>query len=109
MDVLLLLGCNGLTDKNGFLYCHSTVNSIVDLSSVPAKKNEKIVAFLEKACDLFDGPCYDYNKCINIINFLYRQFEVINEDTLHKVQSYIRMHRACGIYIMLILKEDYNV
>lgn len=109
MDVLLLLGCNGLTDEKGFLYCHSTVNNIVDLSSMPTKKSERIITFLDKACDLFDGPCYDYNKCINIINFLYRQFEAINEDTLHKIQSYIRMHRACGIYVMLILKEDYNV
>ena len=109
MDALLLLGCNGLVDGEGYLYCHSTVNEIVDLSSMPRAKKERVVNFLDKACDLFEAPCYDYNKCINTINFLYRQFDAISEDRLHKIQSYIRMHRACGIYIMLILKEDYNV
>lgn len=107
MDAVILLGCNGHVGDGGFVYCRSTVNPIVDLSRVPADIRNKLENFLDKACGLFDENCFDYNKCINIINFLYRQFGIIDEDTLHKIQAYLRMHKKCGIYLMLMLKEDF--
>ncbi len=107
MDAYLLLGCNGNVDKDGFRYCNGICNPIADLSKLGDKK-DSVIGFLDRACDLFDAPCYDYNKCINTINFLYRQFGIIDEDGLHKIQAFLRMHRACGVYIMLILKEDYD-
>jgi hypothetical protein len=109
MDAYILLGCNGLTDASGFTYCDGIVNPILDLSKVPFESRDKLEAFLDNACGLFDAACYDYNKCINIVNFLYRQFSIIDEDMLHKIQAFLKMHRRCGLYIMLILKEDFDV
>jgi hypothetical protein len=109
MDAFILLGCNGLTDAERFMYCNAMVNPIVDLSKVPAESREKLEDFLDNACGLFDSACYDYNKCINIVNFLYRQFSIIDEDMLHKIQGFLKMHRRCGLYIILMLKEDYHV
>ena len=106
MDAYILLGCNGLADAENFMYCNALVNPVVDLSEVPAEAAEKLESFLDNACGLFDSACYDYNKCINIINFLYRQFSIIDEDGLHKVQAFIRMHKMCGLYVMLTSKED---
>lgn len=108
LNTYLLLGCNGFKDSNSFVYCNSVVNSIVDLSNINSEDKEKVFNFLENACGLFDAPCYDYNKCVNIINFLYRQFSIIDEDGLHKVQAFLRMHKMCGLYVMLTPKEDYD-
>lgn len=107
MNIMIILGCNGFTDENGFVYCNSVVNPIINLSKVGGREREKIITFLEKACGLFDAPCFDYNKSINIINLLYRQFGIIEEEKLHKIQAFIRMHKSCGIYLMLMLEEDY--
>tara|TARA_B100000700_G_C14950838_1_gene811568 strand:- start:834 stop:1211 length:378 start_codon:yes stop_codon:yes gene_type:complete len=107
MDAFVLLGCNGFVDDNRFTYCNSIVNPIVDLSKVPQGSRKKLETFLDNACGLFDSACYDYNKCINIVNFLYRQFGIIDEDMLHRIQGFLKMHKKCGIYIMIMLKEDF--
>ena len=107
MNAYLILGCNGYTDVDRFVYCESTSNALVDLSKIDKSTRERLFGFLENACGLFDSPCYDYNKCVNIINLLYKQFSIIDEDMLHKVQAFLRMHKRCGLYVMLILKEDY--
>lgn len=109
MNAFILLGCNGLVGEDRFVYCNSVVNPVVDLSKVPSDSKLKLENFLDKACGLFDSACTDYNKCINIVNFLYRQFSIIDEDTLHKIQSFLKMHKKCGIYIMIMLKEDFDV
>jgi hypothetical protein len=109
MDAFILLGCNGLTDAERFMYCNAVVNPIVDLSKVPTDSAEKLEAFLDNACGLFESACYDYNKCINIVNFLYRQFSIIDEDMLHRIQGFLRMHKRCGLYIMLVPKEKDHV
>lgn len=107
MDIMIILGCNGLVDENNFVYCNSAANPIIDLSKIGLSKREKVIAFLERACGLFDGPCFDHNKSINIINLLYRQFGIIEEEKLHMIQAFIKMHKSCGIYVMLMLEEDY--
>ena len=53
MDAFILLGCNGLTDEERFMYCDAIVNPIVDLSKVPPESREKLESFLDKACGLF--------------------------------------------------------
>ena len=108
MKAYLILGCNGNSDKAGFIYCKSANNPILDLSKISKDIYDKLLDFLDNTCGLFDRPCFDYNKTVNIINFLYKNFGIISEENLHKIQSYIKMHKTCGLYIMLILKEDYN-
>ena len=107
MEAVILMGCNGHTDEDGFVYCNSSVNPIVDLSKVHFSSREKLINFLDNACGLFDSACYVYNKCINIVNFLYRQFSIIDEAMLIKIQAFLKMHKRCGKYIMLMLKEDF--
>jgi hypothetical protein len=108
MNVLILFGCNGHVEESGFICCNSIVNPILDLSKVEKGTREKVLHFLENACGLFDAPCNDYNKCVNIINFLYRQFGIIDEERLHEIQAFLKMHKRCGIYIIMS-KEDSNV
>ena len=108
MNAYLLLGCHGFTDSEDFTYCNSVVNPIVDLSKIRIETKEKAVSFLDNACGLLDAACFDYNKCVNIINLLYRQFSIIDEDMLHRIQAFLKTHKRCGVYVMLILKEDYN-
>lgn len=109
MNAYILLGCNGHVDSERFTYCTSCINPIVDLSRLDSSRRVRLDSFLDNACGLYDSTCYDYNKCVNIVNFLYRQFGIIDEDMLHRIQGFLKMHKKCGIYIMLMLKEDYNV
>lgn len=108
MDILLLLGCHGLGDKDGYVYCRGVANPVINLSYLGGKEKEKVIQFFDDACGLFDAPCNDYNKCINIINFLYKKFSIIEEEKLHKIQSFIRMHKTCGIYMMLIPGDEFD-
>ena len=109
MQAYIILGCNGHVDLDGFLYCNAISNPIVDLSKVKKEDKDRLVSFLENACALFDEVCHDYNKCVNIITYLYKNFNVINEDKLKKIQAFLRMHKICGVYMLLVMKEDYNV
>jgi len=108
LNAYLILGCNRHTDNEGFNYSESVSNPIVDLHKVDKEIRENVTTFLDDACGLFDAPIFNYNKCINTINFLYRHFGIISEEGLAKIQSFIRMHRRGGIFLILILKEDYN-
>ena len=108
MDAYLILGCNGNTDPDGFLYCSGTDNVILDLSRPDLIGDEKLLDFLDETCRLFDSPEYNYNACINIITMLYRDYECFDEGFLHKLQFYFKNHRACGVYIILMTKEDYD-
>ena len=108
MDAYIIFGCNGYADSFEFILCNGMVNPIVDLSRVPRERVGKLEVFLDNACGLFDAPCVDYNKCINIVNFLYRQFGIITEDMLYNIQAFLKMHKKCGVYIMILLKEDFH-
>ena len=108
MNAYLILGCNSHTDTEGFRYSEGLSNPIVDLSRLGKDKSKEVLDFLDNACGLFDAPMFNYNKCINTMSFLHKTFGIINENTLHKIQIFIRMHKRGGIYLMLILKEDYN-
>jgi len=109
MDAIILFGCNGHVEDSGFICCNSIVNPIVSLSKIKRETQDKLIPFLENACGLFDAPCNDRSKCVNIINFLYRQFGIISEERLCEIQAFLKMHKRCGVYIMLMLEEDFNV
>ena len=109
MQAYIVLGCNGHVDLDGFLYCDSVNNPIVDLSRIKKEERERLDKFLDSACSLYDEVCHDYNKCINIITYLYKNFNIISEDKLKKIQAFLRMHKICGVYMLIVLKEDYNV
>ncbi len=105
MDILLIMGCNGFSSTGGFHYCHSVNNPILNVSK--QEELDKILQFLDKTCELFDRPCADYNKCMNIVSMLFRDFKVIPQETLHNIQAFSRQHKTCGIYLALVLSEDY--
>ncbi len=112
MKAYLILGCNGHKERagteHGFLYCLSARNPILDLSSVPIAKKDKLIEFLDTSCGLFDFIQHDKNKISNIISFLYRKYSVMDDEALHRVQAFMHMHKRCGLYLTLITKEDYE-
>jgi hypothetical protein len=104
IDAYLILGCNGHTDNDGFVHCNCVSNIILDIS----ESSDKVEKFLDNACGLFDGPIFDYNKCTNAVSMLYKDYGEIKPAMLFKIQSFFRLHKTCGIYLVLILKEDYH-
>lgn len=107
LSLYLVLGCNGSREEQ-FTYCHTTENILLDLATLSDSDYNIVVDFLDDACELFDGPIGDQNKVANIISILYRTFKVINDITLYKTQRYLKMHRDCGMYLVLLLQEDYD-
>lgn len=98
----LYLGCNGNADKDGFVYCSSNNNLLLDISSLPEDKVNKVMDFLDKAAGLFSGPIENHNKAFNVINFLHRDFGIFKGDQVLKIQKYFQIHKECGIYLVLI-------
>ncbi len=108
MDVYLILGCNGHTDKEGFSFCRGIENIIADFSIIRNDNKQEIINFLDNGCDLFEVMMTDHNKCVNCITLLYRKYNIITQNDLYKIQLFIKNHRLCGIYLILVLKEDYE-
>lgn len=107
MKAYLILGCNGFLDQGGMIQCHSVSNPILDLEKIDEDKYDKVLLFLEKTCKLFDKPCIEYSTVGNIINILYKNYSAIDEKIIPSIQNFLKMHKICGIYLTLILKEDY--
>ena len=108
LEAYLVLGCGGFETESGFLVCPSVSNPMIDLSLLPDDKYNKTMLFLDKACGLFDRPIYDYNKLSNVLNMLYKTYQVIDPKILNEIQRFIKMHKDCGIFLILLLKEDFD-
>lgn len=67
-----------------------------------------MVDFFDNACGLFDFPVTEHNKCTNILNVIYKNKKVIDSEMLEKIQYYLNMHKKCGSYLTLMLREDYD-
>lgn len=106
IDACLVLGCNGHTDKDGFVYCAGVYNTILSLKNLNIEDYKSVVALLDNACGLFDQPMFNYNKCTNTISMLYRDYNVIDNDLLLKLQGFFKSHKQCGLYLLLLLRED---
>lgn len=109
LDACLILGCNGYALNKKFAACLGIENIILELTVLDQENYEIIVKFFEKACGLFDAPVNDYNKCVSIITMLHRDYGIINQDTLKHIQFFLKMHKSCGIYLLLIMREDFGV
>lgn len=107
MNILLILGCNGFTGSDNFCYCHGVNNPVLKLSECDKELSEKMINFFDNACGLFEMPINDYNKCMNTLSILYRDYKVISPEMLHNIQAFARQHKSCGLYLSLILSEDY--
>lgn len=108
MKAYLILGCNGFLDQNGITHCHSVANPILDLESLDELQSGKVLKFLENGCGLFDKPCLEYNMVGNAINILHKNFAAIDEKLIPSIQCFLKMHKICGVYLILVLKEDYD-
>jgi hypothetical protein len=100
------MGCNGNTIKNEFINCNGIENIIIKLSEIDEQNYGRVIDFFDKACGLFDAPVNNHNKCTNIVTMLYRDYGIINDEMLYRIQFFIKMHKPCGIYLFLIMKED---
>ena len=108
LDAYLILGCNGHKDDLGFINCSGVENPIIDLSTVDESILSKLINFLDDACGLFNTVIYDYNKSTNIISLLYKDFKAFDQRMLFNIQAFLKTHKLCGIYLVLILKEHYQ-
>jgi hypothetical protein len=108
LEAYLIIGCGGLETMNGFLLCNSISTPILDFEELEEDKYERIITFMDHTCKMFDRPTYDYNKVVNIITMLFRTYQVIEEDRLIEIQRYLKMHRDCGIFLILLTKEDFH-
>lgn len=108
MKAYLILGCNGFLDQNGMTHCHSVANPIIDLERLEEIQSKKVLQFLENGCGLFDKPCLEYNMVGNAINMLHKNFSAIEEKKIPSIQNFLKMHKICGVYLILVLKEDYD-
>ncbi len=105
MRVALVLGCQEYKDESGFTYCSHLSNIILSLDSIDSGKKEEVINFFEYTCELFTKPCYDYNKIVNIINYLYKKYNVIDGDMLAKIQKIFFMYKKFGLYLILVPKD----
>ncbi len=107
LKAYLVLGCNGCSSKE-FCLCPGVENIVLDLEALEKEKYTKIIDFLDSTCELFNSVTNDHNKCVNILSMLYRIYDAYDSKKLSSIQNFIKMHKECGIWIMLILKEDYE-
>lgn len=96
--VCLVLGCHRNVD-GGYVYCHGISNVILDFSSLDNDLMSNVIDFLDQSTEIVNIPVTDYNKVVNVISFLYKNYRCIGDDTLHKVQHFIKMHRSCGLIL----------
>ena len=107
IDAILVLGCKGHQDKEGFSFCCGVSNPILELKKLNNQTHQDLVIFLDKACGLFNSSVDDYNKCFNILNIIYKKYKVFDEELLNKIQYYLHGHKLCQPYLVLIMREDY--
>ena len=107
LKACLVLGCNGLRHQN-FTLCNGVENKILDLNEIEESDYIKTIDFLDNACGLFDSPIFDHNKCANTLSLLYKNYTPYDPKKLNNIQAFIKTHKDCGIWLMLILNEDYE-
>ena len=105
MRASLVLCCHDFVDDKGFKYSDVICNKILYLNEIEKSKQERVISFLDEACELFDREIYDYNKIANIIKILHSKFEVIDEDILPKIQKFLIMYKHFGISLFLVPEE----
>jgi hypothetical protein len=108
LGAYLVLGCNGQTSSDGFVFCSGIENAILDLDTFASDEYDMLINFFDNACDLFSSPMNDHNKCVNTLSLLYKNYNGYNQKRLLQVQSFIKQHKDCGIWLSLVLKEDYK-
>ena len=108
IEAYLVLGCNGAQSPDGFLSCCSVENPIVDLTKVSDDQYQRLLDFFDNACDLFNAPMNDYNKCVNTLSYLYKHHGAYDQRMLYNIQHFLKMHKECGIWLVLTLKEDFH-
>lgn len=106
LSAYLILGCNGSGDHD-FVYCNKVESVVLDLDLFEHEKYVLLVKFFDEACGLFMNHINNHNKCVNVLSLLYKQYGAYNEQMLHRIQKFIKMHKDCGIWLSLIMKEDF--
>ncbi len=96
------MGCNGNANKDGFTFCKSCNNYLIDVTSLEETKRDKVIDFLDKVGNLFSGPIENNNKAFNVINYLYRDFSLFEKELILNIQKFFLLHKECGIYLALV-------
>ena len=107
LEAHLTLGCQG-DEKHGFIHCQGVRNVVLKLEDLSKEKYDEIVKFLDQACGLFDSPVTDFNKCANMIGLLHKNHIVFTDPELFNIQKFLKNHKECKVYMILVPKEDSN-
>lgn len=108
LEAYLILGCNGHCGKDGFINCTGISNVVIDLEELGDGTYARLLQFLEGPCELFEKAMYNRNKVANTLAMIHRDYGAIPQKMLFNIQGFMQMHRKCGHYMILIMKEDYT-
>ena len=96
----LYIGCNGNANNEGFVFCKSCTNFLIDIETVHDK--EKVKSFLDKAANLFSGPIENHSKAFNTLNYLHKNFNIFDTNKIITIQKFFNQHKECGVFIVLL-------
>ena len=108
MNILLILGCWGRTDENGFCSCKAIENVILDFSA-KTFRNKEILDYLDTFYKLFDKPLYSnvHTALYNIQEKFGDKADVVFEINIYKkMEEFCILHSKCGLYLKLGFKEE---
>lgn len=108
LEAYLVLGCNGHSQNDGFITCTGISNTVIDLEELGDGTYVRLLDFLEGPCELFDRAMYNRNKVANTLSMIHRDYGAISHSMLFNIQGFMQMHRKCGHYLILIMKEDFD-
>lgn len=98
MKALLILGCEGYVE-DGFTFCHSVENTILDLEDIENSDDHyDVILYLDQVVKIFDGACNKYNIITNAIYKLY-QMGHIDEKLYQNISFFYRTHAKCSIIL----------
>jgi len=106
--IYLVLGCFGRVDDN-FVSCAGTCNKIL-LISEDLEHYDQIITYLDNI-KMFDKPILDTNAVRNIIykfqnDYLQNFRKIWSEKFFRLYENFLISHKACGIYLQLVLDSD---
>ena len=106
MTVVLILGCWG-REELGFKTCCGVKNIILDITK-KSNLNIEISQYLDSHYNLFTKPLYSniHTAIFNIQNkFSEKGKPVFEEKKFKLMEEFCIIHRKCGLYLKLELKE----
>lgn len=100
MNGVLVMGCEGRVD-NGFVFCSSVQNIILDFSDIQHTANYKqLIEYLDTVSKIFEGPIFNGNVMMNTIHKIW-ELGYVSEELYKRTIDLYNWHKRCGIFLRL--------